>query len=187
VRGRVVYLDTANKSDPIPALAVPGDAIHVSNKGIPEVDITYFLTKNIAAELVLTYPQRHSVTVTSSAVGAFESGSFKHLPPTLMLQYHFNPEGRIRPYAGVGVNYTLISNVSLLVPVVNIPLKLESSSVGFAAGAGADIKLDGRWYLNVDVKKVQIRSDVINGLNGVKLSAVKVDPWLFGLGIGYRF
>ena len=172
VRGRVVYIDTANKSDPIPAQVVPGDVIDAHDKAIPGVDITYFMTKNIAAELVLTYLQRHSVTVTSSAVGAFEAGSFEHLPPTLMLQDHATPTGAFARTRGWGVNYTLISNVSLLVPVVNNPLKLDPSSVGFAAGAGAHIKLGGRWYLNVDVKKVQMRSSVTNGLNGVKLSSV---------------
>ena len=124
--------------------------------------------------------------MTSSAVGAFEAGVFKHLPPTLMLQYHFSPDGRIL-HAGVRLNYTLIFNVSLMVPVMNIPLKLEPSIAGFAAVAGADIKLDGCWYLTVDLKNVQIPSDVINGLNGAKLSLANSAPCLWGLGIGYQF
>lgn len=56
VRVRAVSLEPANDSDAIPALGVPADAIHVNDRVIPEVDFTYFLTKNIAAELVLTYP-----------------------------------------------------------------------------------------------------------------------------------
>ena len=69
VRARAVRIDTANKSDPIPSLAVPADAITVNDKTIPEFDISYFFTPNIAAELVLTVPQKHTVTVQQSALG----------------------------------------------------------------------------------------------------------------------
>ncbi len=110
VRVRAVDIKTENKSDPIPTLGVPTDAIQVSDKWIPEVDITYFFTRNLAAELVLTYPQKHDVPVTQSAIGGFQAGTFKHLPPTLSLQWHFLPQGQFRPYAGIGINYTRISS-----------------------------------------------------------------------------
>ena len=98
VRARAVRLDPANKSDAIGALAVPEDAITINNKTIPEVDITYFFTPNIAAELVLTVPQKQRVTIEQSALGGpVDIGTFKHLPPTLTLQYHFLPEGTFRP------------------------------------------------------------------------------------------
>ena len=185
VRARAVRLDTANKSDPIPSLAIPSDAITVNNKTIPEVDVTYFFTPNIAAELVLTVPQKHTVTVQQSALGGpVDIGTFEHLPPTLMLQYHFMPEAKIRPYAGVGLNYTRISSVNLFVPTVG-RLDLDHNSWGLAAGGGVDIEVAKNWFLNFDVKKVQIRTDVTQF--GQKLSTVKVDPWLFGAGVGYRF
>lgn len=185
VRARAVYLDPANKSDPIPALRVPGDAITINSKTIPEVDISYFFTPNIAAELVLTVPQKQTVTVQQSALGGpVDIGSFRHLPPTLMVQYHFMPEQTIRPYVGVGLNYTRISSVNLAVPTVG-RLDLDNSSFGLALGAGVDIKIAKNVFLNFDVKKVQIRTDVSQF--GQKLSTVKVDPWLIGAGVGYRF
>ena len=57
------------------------------DKTIPELDISYFFTPNIAAELVLTVPQEHRVYLNGTDIG-----SFKHLPPTLTLQYHFMPQ-----------------------------------------------------------------------------------------------
>ena len=185
VRARAVRIDTANKSDPIPSLAVPADAITVSDKTIPEVDITYFFTPNIAAELVLTVLQKHTVTIQQSALGGpVDIGTFKQLPPTLTVQYHFRPNATIRPYVGAGLNYTRISSVQLAVPTVG-RLDLESNSFGLAVGAGVDIALAKDVFLNFDVKKVQIRSDVSH--LGQTLSTVKVDPWLFGVGVGYRF
>ncbi|MDM0014277.1 OmpW family outer membrane protein [Variovorax sp. J22P168] len=185
VRARAVRIDTANKSDPIPSLAVPADAITVSNKTIPEIDISYFFTPNIAAELVLTVPQKHTVTVEQSALGGpVDIGTFKQLPPTLMLQYHFMPEATIRPYVGAGLNYTRISGVNLFVPTVGA-LDLKQNSYGLALGAGIDIAIAKNVFLNFDVKKVQMRTDVTR--LGQTLSTVKVDPWLFGAGVGYRF
>lgn len=185
LRARAVRIDTANHSDAIGALAVPADAIHVNDKTIPEIDVTYFFTPNIAAELVLTVPQKQRVTIAQSALGGpVDIGTFKHLPPSLMLQYHFIPHGTVRPYAGIGLNYTRIGSVNLAVPTVG-RLDLDHNNFGLAIGAGVDIAIAKNVFLNFDVKKVQIRTDV--SLNGTKLSTVKVDPLLIGVGIGYRF
>ena len=179
VRVRALSLTPANKSDAIPSLNVAADKITVSDKIFPEIDIAYFFTKNIAAELVLTYPQQHDVELNGSKIG-----TFKHLPPTLLAQYHFLPAGVIRPYVGVGANLTLISDVDIRVANVGA-LDLESSSVGAAAQIGADIKLMPGKFLNIDVKKVMIGSDVT--LGSTKVSAVKVDPILVSIGLGIRF
>jgi outer membrane protein len=77
------------------------------------------------------------------------------------------------------VNYTRISNVELG------GLQLEKDSWGFSYGLGADIKIASNLYLNFDVKKVQIGSDVLS--NGSKISHVNIDPWLFGVGLGMKF
>lgn len=175
VRGRVVNISPANDSDPLGGVGA-SDRITVSKKTIPEFDVTYFFTPNIAAELILTYPQKHDVYLDGANIG-----TFKHLPPTLSAQYHFAPNGSINPYLGAGVNYTNISQVKLLAGKGS----LESNSFGLSLQAGVDFKIDKNWSINIDVKKVQIRSDV--KVAGAKVSAVKVDPLLIGLGLGYRF
>lgn len=175
VRVRAVNISPANKSDPVGGVGA-SDRLTVSSKVIPEVDISYFFTPNWAAELILTYPQKHTVYLDGADIG-----SFKHLPPTLTAQYHFAPGGQIDPYLGAGINYTNISSVSLLNGAGN----LDHSSTGLALQAGLDFKLDKNWSFNIDVKKVQIRSDVY--VAGVKASAVQIDPVLVGIGVGYRF
>ena len=174
VRLRAVSLQPANTSDAAPGL--PADAIHVSSKTLPEVDISCFLTPNLATELVLTVPQEHDVTLSGTKIG-----TFKELPPTLMAQWHFLPGQTVNPYVGLGVNVTLISDVRL----ANGALDLDKTSVGPAAQAGVDIQVAPQWFLNADVKYAQIRSDVKAG--GVKVTTVKVDPMLYGVGVGYRF
>jgi len=175
VRVRAVHLAPADKSDPVGGTGA-SDRLHVSAKWIPDVDIAYFFTPNWAAELLLTVPQKHDVTLDGQRIG-----SFKHLPPTLLAQYHFLPGGQIDPYVGAGINYTLISKVDIL----NGAGRLEHDSVGAALQAGVDFRIDSKWSVNLDVKKIQIRSDV--DINGAHASRVKVDPLLLGVGVGYRF
>jgi outer membrane protein len=185
VRLRGVFLDPANNSDAIPLLAVPKDAIHVNSKWLPDLDIEYFFTPNWSSELILTYPQKQTVTVEKSALGGpTDIGTFKHLPPILTAKYNFIPDGTFRPYVGVGVNLTLLSQRYLVIPTVG-PLHMDASSVGPAAQAGFDYKIADHWFLNLDAKWAMIRSDL--KLAGVQVSQARLDPFLFGIGIGYRF
>ncbi|HEX5373398.1 MAG TPA: OmpW family outer membrane protein [Aquabacterium sp.] len=171
VRVRAVNIDPANKDD------ISVTDVSVNSKVIPEVDISYFFTPNIAAELILTYPQKHDVS--SSAHGG-KIGTLKHLPPTLTAQYHFIPDGKFRPYVGAGINYTHFSNVDL-----PSPFSIDKDSFGLALQAGIDIEIGKNLFLNLDIKKVQIRTDLKAA--GEKLGTIKVDPVLVGVGIGWRF
>lgn len=175
LRVRAVHISPANESDPVGGVGA-ADRLHVSDKTIPEVDISYFFTPNLAAELVLTYPQKHDVTLDGANIG-----TFKHLPPTLSAQYHFMPGATVQPYVGAGVNYTTMSKVNLLGGAAS----LEHASWGLSLQAGVDFRLDQHWSLNLDAKKVRIRSDVM--IAGARASRVKVDPVLLGIGLGYRF
>lgn len=107
VRGRVLSMQLDNQNSTTSLVLAVGK-VQAEDKVFPEVDITYFFTKNIAVELILTYPQKHDVTLGGSKIG-----DVKHLPPVLSVQYHFIPDGKIRPYVGVGVNYTRFMDVQL--------------------------------------------------------------------------
>ncbi|MES2841023.1 MAG: OmpW family outer membrane protein [Pseudomonadota bacterium] len=169
VRARAVHLDSANKDS-------TGLNLSINDKTLPEVDFTYFFSPNLAAELVLTVPQKQRVYA-----GATQIGTLKHLPPTLTLQYHFNHSSGIKPYVGAGLNYTRFSSVDLLGGGADI----KRNSVGLAFQAGVDIPLAKNLYFNVDVKKVYIKTDVIAG--GTNIGTFKVDPVLVGVGLGWRF
>jgi len=168
VRARAVHLDSANKDS-------TGLGLTINNKTLPEVDFSYFFSKNIAAELILTVPQKQTVSSNGTAIG-----TLRHLPPTLTVQYHFDTAG-FKPYVGAGVNYTRFSSVSLLGGAADV----KRNSFGPALQVGVDIPLSKQLYLNVDVKKVFIKTDVSAG--GTKVGTFKVDPVLFGVGLGWRF
>ena len=77
-----------------------------------------------------------------------------------------------------------MAGVNLAVPGVG-PLDLDSSSFGVAGQVGFDYKVADHWFVNADVKWVQLSSDV--KFDGTKISTVHLDPWLLGVGVGYRF
>ena len=171
VRARAVNLDMANKDS-------TGLGLSVNNKTIPEIDVSYFINKNVAVELVLTVPQKQ--TVSSSALAA-DIGTFKHLPPTVTLQYHFDNFTGFTPYVGAGVNYTKITQTHLL----NGDATLDSHSWGSAFQAGVDFPIDKNLSFNIDVKKVNLKTDVY--VSGVNSGTLKLNPLLVGVGIGYRY
>ena len=144
---------------------------------IPELDISYFFTDNIAAELILA-TSNHDMSATAGV----DLGDVWLLPPTLTLQYHFTPKALFRPYVGAGVNYTIFyGGDSGAVASIDY-----DNSFGFVLQAGMDYDLGNQWVFNVDVKKLWLNTDV--SINGGAITAdVDLDPWIFGAGFGYRF
>ena len=152
---------------------------------IPELDISYFFTDHIAAELVLLISS-HDVDAKLAGVGKVDLGEVNLLPPTLLLQYHFRPHGTFRPYAGAGVNYTVFWNEDA--PGGAVTGINYDNSIGYALQAGFDYGLDKHWMLNVDVKRYWLDTDVnISSALGSLNADVDLDPWTISFGVGYRF
>lgn len=174
VRVRAVYIDPANKDS-------TGLDLSIDSKTIPELDISYFFTPNWAAELILTYPQKHELSS-----GGTKIGTLKHLPPTLSLQYHFTPAATFRPYVGVGLNYTRFSSVNFTSSVETaLDPSIKKNSFGLSVQIGADYQIAKNLFLNVDLKKMQIDTKVSSA--GTTVGKFKVDPLLVGIGLGMRF
>ena len=162
---------------------------YISNSYVPELDITYYFTKNIAAELILgTTP--HKVRGTE-ALDKTQIGKTWLLPPTLTLQYHFTDFGAFKPYVGAGVNYTFFLGTSparVAGPNVTVTQFKMDNAFGLALQAGADYMVTKNWGLNVDVKKLWLRSDFTATASGTALSGkATIDPWLVGVGVTYRY
>jgi outer membrane protein len=164
---------------------VPGSSLKTSDQVIPELDISYFFTKNIAAELVLGVTKHH--VTGDGALAGVDVGKAWLLPPTLTLQYHFTELGAFKPYVGAGVNYTwFFSQSAGGTTVTNSHLHDSFAPV---VQVGFDYMIDKHWGWNVDVKKLWLRPGWDGTLaSGAAITGkVNLDPWLIGTGITYKF
>ncbi len=206
VRVRVVDVAPNESSDLgktvnnlIPGAMSPGAELAVGSKVIPKLDISYYFTKNIAAELILAVGSRHDVSVTGDAlatVGNQPLGSVNLLPPSLTAQWHFNPDQTIDPYLGAGVNYSHSFDHSLQFTsgaLKGNDIRIDRNMFGFVAQAGVDINLKDGWLINADVKYITLNTDVEARLGAgntgawTKIDDLDINPWVFGIGIGKKF
>lgn len=175
VRGLHVKTDIKSTVSPI------GGGISVNSDQVPEFDITKFLTNNIAAELILA-TTKHDVSARGTSLGNLGLGSVKLLPPTLTLQYHANPTGTFRPYAGAGLNYTVFYGAKNGGAATSLSYQ---NHIGYAFQAGFDYMIDEKVGVNFDIKKIFLQTHAI--VNDSISAKVRLDPWLIGAGVSYHF
>ena len=157
--------------------------VKAKNQWIPEFDISYFFTKNIAAELVLTWPQQVNIT---AGQGDTNVGKITALPPSLLAQYHFTDLGAFKPYVGVGVNYTIFGNRQNF-PALGNSVTVNQSSVGVVGQIGMDYMFDKNWGMNVDLKYATMSTDVKTVAGGTNLGTLTLNPWMPAVGVTYKF
>lgn len=180
---RVRAIDVEPNAGSSTITQIGGHVSRISSQVVPELDISYFLTPNIALELILG-TTRHKVKAIGTALGDVNLGRVSLLPPTLTLQYHLFMDKMIRPYVGVGANYTHFYHVNPGPTAQRIHYK---DSFGPALQAGVDIALDDHWMINLDVKKIYIKSHVdVSALGTVVSTRARINPLVWGVGIGYR-
>jgi outer membrane protein len=161
-----------------------GNAFVVVDDDIsPTFNISYFLSDSISTELLAAWPFTHGIDLRPYAGGKERVGHVDLLPPTLSLNWHFNTDGTVRPYIGAGVNYTLLSGEETRGALGGSSLKLDDS-FGAAGQVGVDIG-DGNWFVNANVRYMQIEADA--ELDGADIGTVDINPWVYGVHIGYKF
>ncbi len=166
-----------------------GTTIDVDSAWTLEVDITYMFSEHVGLELIAA-TTKHDLSTTGGALGGANAGSVKVLPPTLTLQYFFGT-GKIRPYIGAGINYTVFYSYDLSDDLAGLGITDVnfSNSFGFDGNFGIDFSLGGNWLLNADIKYIQISTDadLKVGSDTLDRISVDIDPWVFGIGAGIRF
>ena len=139
----------------------------------PTIAFEYFIADGLGLEVLAAAPFNHDIDID----GLGQVGSTKHLPPTVSLQYHFNREGTVRPLLGVGVNYTTFFSEDTRGELAGADLEL-GDSWGLAAHAGIDFDVGERGAIRLDVRWMDIESDV--KVDGVKLGTANIDPLVYG-------
>ena len=176
-----------------PALIDPeSDGLQVTGLGTISADsavglafnVEYMFARNFGVELLASLPFTHDLQLDGAKIG-----ETKHLPPTLSINYHL-PLGAFVPYVGVGVNWTIFYDEKLDSSLDSV--LLLDDSIGLAGQIGLDWILGNNLVINANVRYISIETDAVVGgaLAGggaAALGTVKINPWVYGLNIGYKF
>lgn len=153
-----------------------GTATSISRSYALTASNLYFVTPNVAVDLLVGTAPKHRIYGNGEKIGYT-----RYLPPTLSVQYNFNPDGKFNPYVGAGVNYTYYFNEKL---ISNDKLNI-SNSFGYAATLGMDYNINKNISLGAELRYIDVSSDI--EINGTKVGSGDVNPMLYTLTLGYKF
>ena len=194
LKGGIANVDPDSDSGPIVIGGAPqgGTGVEVDSAATLYLNIGYALSENLVLELLADTTSKHDVNATGGLAGLGQIVTVKTLPPTLTLQWHFNPKGKVRPFAGAGINYTTFLDETTSASLNNAlggpsSVKLDDSW-GLALQAGMDIMLTDKWFLNLNLYYIDIdtKANITSPAGPVSVD-VNVDPWVYGIGIGTTF
>jgi outer membrane protein len=164
---------------------IPGANAEASTEVIPATTLTYFFSDNLAVELFCCFAQ-HEIDGKGAIAGLGEIADTWIFPPALTAQYHFNSGGRFKPYVGAGLQYIAFFDEGVGQNRLGATSVDIDDGLGFTLQAGLDLSIGNGWYLNADVKKTWLDTEINWNGTGVRADA-DLDPWIFSAGFGYRF
>ena len=166
----------------------------------------YMFKSWFGLELLAATPFNHTIKVNGlEGLGIRRVGKTKQLPPTLSALFYplgfTNPKAKLQPYVGVGLNYTIFWKEEAsgqlregLAQVTGVDEGYDmdlDNSFGLAARAGIDFLITdnimlqaGLWYIDIETE-----AEFEGRRTGtrVKAKSVEIDPWVYTIGVGYRF
>ena len=197
VRAGAIHLSTNESSSKIKVAGVkqPGTKATLNNDTQLGLNFAYMVTDNIGIELLAATPFKHDVHVKGTGINFVDGklGSLKHLPPTLSAVYYpLDSKSSFQPYIGAGINYTWFFDEKLSSSAKNSALAANSFKVknswGLAAQVGADYMLTDNLMINGQVRYIDIDTDAtLNTVAGRTKVNVDVKPWVYMVGLGYKF
>lgn len=160
---------------------VADDAVDVDDATSLSVDGTYMFQDNWGFEILAAYPFSHDITLNGTKIAETDQ-----LPPTFSVQYHFRPKTTVRPYVGLGLNYTMFFSESITTEGTSAGLTSLSldDSWGPALQAGIDFDVSKKWYINLVLRYIGIETTAKTNVGDIN---VDVNPWVYTLGVGTSF
>lgn len=195
VRLRAINVSPDDSSSTVRSngMGIAGTGVSVDDDTVPELDITYLFKPNWGLELILA-TSKHNVSAEGGLSALGEIVESNVLPPTLLLQYHFAPKAKVRPYVGLGINFTLFydedATASFEAAAGGSSRVDLDESIGLAAQFGVDVGLNETWFLNFDLKYIDLETEATittPGPLGTVGVDVDINPYVFGFGFGRRF
>lgn len=201
VRGGLATVDPDESSSNVSAggTEVADTKLGVSTDSQLGLTITYMVTDHFAVELLASTPFEHDVTLQGQGLSptvpaGTTIATVEHLPPTLSAQYFFlDASSAIQPYVGIGLNYWLVMDEELsdaAKSAVGATSLDVDDSVGLSYQLGVDFSIGEHWLINAAVWNIDIDTEAefyASALSADISADIDIDPWVYMIGVGYRF
>ncbi|GAA5316472.1 MAG: outer membrane protein OmpW [Candidatus Pelagadaptatus aseana] len=169
-----------------------GTEAEVDNNTQLGLTVEYMYTANWGIEVLAATPFSHTVSGKGGVLNGLDVADIEHLPPTVSAVYHFDTQGNLDPYVGVGINYTaffsedLASDTAGAVTTGDVDL---DDSWGLALQVGVDYQINEKWLVNASVRWIDIDTEAeIKFDNGAVAEVdVDIDPMVYSVMVGYKF
>ncbi|MDE2368969.1 MAG: OmpW family protein [Burkholderiales bacterium] len=181
----VIRYEPHSTSDGITGIGVPAGAdSNVKSANTLLLTIEHELVPNIGIELVVGIPPTVKTYATGSVSYLGEVLTAKNVAPALIMNYHFGDAGsKLRPYLGVGVNYTHFGS-----PKSPYGWQVHlSDSMGMLIQGGIDYAITPQWGVFASAARVDVRTKLVAVGATVLQSDINLRPWTYQLGASYKF
>lgn len=181
--------DDSSEVDTNFAGVLPESGVSIDGDTQLGLTLTYMMSKNLGLELLAATPFSTTITASGSIEALGDLGETKYLPPTLSLQYQFMPDAKVRPYAGVGLNYITFFDSNTVGELGDAGVSLElDDSFGLAGQLGVDVDMGNGWLINAAAWYIDANTTGTLRDGADELSVdVDINPWAFMLGFGKVF
>jgi outer membrane protein len=180
-----LHIDTAPEAPR--GTPVPGGGLSATNSNILAFEVGYQLAPEWNARLTFGVPPTTDVAGTGTLAPLGKAGEIKYGPAVLTVTRALGQFGPVTPYLGGGVSYLKVFSTADGA-LANFRV---ANAWGGALQVGAELALNTRLGLFVDLKKIFLSTDVtgtVPAFGGAPAYArVKIDPFVVHAGVSYRF
>ncbi len=174
---------------------------NIDAKNVETLYLAYVrsLTSHVDVELTLGYPPlqktvgKGPATLGSVPYDGQTIATARWLAPTLLVEYEFlRADSRMRPYIGVGVNYTDFYDRDSTAQgnaASGGPTKISlTSSVGVAGTVGLAYRIAGNWKAYASYSATQVKTRLEADTAGVERTThINFGPQALVVAVGYSF
>lgn len=207
-----VYLSPRSSSGPTTLVQVggvpvyqpqAGTGVKVQGAGTVLLAYEHFWTDQFSTQLALGIPPTHKFEGTGQVAVFGVLGEAQQISPTVLAKYNFGEPGQtLRPYVGLGFNYTWFRNPHITNAAFQAASYGPASVTGVSGSpswnpvlsAGLSYRLDEHWSLFASLSYAPLTTDVtvdaVNTSLGVPvktMTEVKLRTLATALNLAYRF
>ena len=160
--------------------------VYLDDASTAGLSLTRMLTNHLALEGFTAWPfsQQLSGNRRLADLGLDHFADVKQLPLGVNLQYHIQTVSGLRPYLGAGLYYAYFFDEKDRINGIHAKI---DNTWGYGAQAGVDLETARNWLVNVDARYIRMDARAtLSGMVDQKIT-MHVNPWLFSVGVGYKF